>query len=170
MSDAGRRAASGPQVALARPRRKTWIKARCIATKEALRVVRRAGFGLLALANLVWGGWALIAPAHFFRTFPGFGLHWTRAYPPYNQHLIFDLGATLLTLGVLLGVAAIVDTRAVSWVVAVGVGTFGTLHFGYHALHAGTMGGADRGLSLLSLIGGAFLPPALAATHHLRRS
>ena len=57
-----------------------------------------------------------------------------------------------------------------SWVVAVGVGTFGTLHFGYHALHAGTTSGADRGLSLLSLVGGAVLPPALAATHHLRRS
>ncbi len=34
MSDAVRRAASGPQDALARPHRKTAIKARCIATKE----------------------------------------------------------------------------------------------------------------------------------------
>ena len=132
-------------------------------------MVRRAGFGLLAVANLIWGGWALITLAHFFRTFPGFGWHWTSAYPPYNEHLIVDLGATLLTLGVLLGAAAIVDKRAVSWVVAVGVGTFGTLHFGYHVAHAGTMSGADRGLSILSLIGGAVVPPALAATHHLRR-
>ena len=45
----------------------------------------------------------------------------------------------------------------------------GTLHFGYHALHAGTMGGADRALNLISLIGGALLPPALAATHRVRR-
>ena len=142
---------------------------RAVRRTGIVRAVRRAGFGLLSLANLVWGGWALIAPAHFYQTFPGFGVHWTRAYPPYNQHLIFDLGATLLTLGVLLGVAAIVDNRAVSWVVAVGAGTFGTLHFGYHALHAGTMGGADRALSLISLIGGALLPPALAATHRVRR-
>jgi len=142
---------------------------RAVRRTGIVRAVRRAGFGLLSLANLVWGGWALIAPAHFYQTFPGFGVHWTRAYPPYNQHLIFDLGATLLTLGVLLGVAAIVDNRAVSWVVAVGAGTFGTLHFGYHALHAGTMGGADRALNLISLIGGALLPPALAATHRVRR-
>lgn len=131
--------------------------------------VRRAGFGLLGLVNVGWGVWALIAPAHFFRTFPGLGFHWTRAYPPYNQHLIFDLGATLFTLGVLLGAAAVLDRPAVSWVVAVGTGTFGTLHFGYHVAHAGMMSGADRGLSVLSLIGGAVLPPALAATHHVRR-
>jgi hypothetical protein len=134
-----------------------------------MNVLRRVGFGLLALLNAAWGGWAIVAPAHFFRTFPGFGFHWTSAYPPYNQHLIFDLGATLLTLGVLLGVAAVLDRPAVSWVVAVGAGTFGTLHLGYHALHAGTMAGADRGLSILSLIGGALLPLALAATHHVRR-
>src|SRR6185437_7047700 len=36
MSDAARRGASGPQAALARPPRKTWMKARCIAAKEAL--------------------------------------------------------------------------------------------------------------------------------------
>ncbi len=131
-------------------------------------VLRRAGFALLGLVNVGWGVWALLAPAHFFRTFPGFGFHWTSAYPPYNQHLIFDLGATLLTLGVLLGVAAVFDRPAVSWVVAVGAGTFGTLHFGYHVVHAGTMGSTDRALSILSLIGGALLPPALAATHHLR--
>ena len=135
-----------------------------------MSIVRRVGFGLLGLLNVIWGGWAIAAPAHFFRTFPGFGFHWTSAYPPYNQHLIFDLGATLLTLGVLLAVAAVLDRPAVSWVVAVGTGTFGLLHFGYHALHAGTMGGTDRALSILSLIGGAVLPLALAATHHLRRA
>ena len=134
-----------------------------------MSTVRRVGFGLLALLSLAWGVWAIAAPAHFFRTFPGFGFHWTSAYPPYNQHLIFDLGATLTTLGVLQALAALFDSRPVSWVAALGAATFGTLHFGYHALHAGTMGAADRGLSILSLVGGALLPPALAATHHVGR-
>jgi len=73
-------------------------------------------------------------------------------------------------LGVLLAVAAVLDRPVVSWVVAVGTGTFGLLHFGYHSLHAGTMGGTDRALSILSLIGGAVVPLALAATHQLRRA
>jgi hypothetical protein len=48
-----------------------------------------------APAGFARSGWStclgrlgVAAPAHFFATFPGFGLHWTAAYPPYNQHLI----------------------------------------------------------------------------------
>jgi hypothetical protein len=132
-----------------------------------IELVRRSGFAALGLVNLAWGGWAVAAPAHFFATFPGFGLHWTAAYPPYNQHLIVDLGATMLTLAVLFLGALLADRPAVSWLAGTAAAVFGTLHFGYHALHAGHMGTADRVLSLLSLVGGALVPPALAATHHL---
>ncbi|GAA2330954.1 hypothetical protein [Dactylosporangium salmoneum] len=135
-----------------------------------VRAVRRGGFALLGLLNLAWGGWAVAAPRHFFATFPGGGLHWTAAYPPYNQHLIVDLGATMLTLAVLFLGAAVADRPAVSWLTGLATAVFGTLHFGFHALHGGQMGTADRVLSLLSLVGGALLPPALAATHHLEES
>lgn len=138
--------------------------------RKLLRPVRRLGFAALGLVNLVWGAWAVAAPHHFFNTFPGFGLHWTASYPPFNQHLTVDLGATMLTLAVLFAGAAIADRPAVSWLTGVATAVFGTLHFGYHALHAGHMGTADRVLSLLSLIGGAVLPPALAASHHLEES
>jgi hypothetical protein len=133
-----------------------------------IRALRRGGFALLSALNLAWGGWALGAPVHFFRAFPGFGRHWTSAYPPYNEHLVADLGATMLALGVLLGAAALLDRPVVSWVVAAGVGTFDLVHFGYHALHAGQMSEADRVLSQLSLVASVLLPPALAATHHRR--
>jgi hypothetical protein len=132
-----------------------------------LRPVRRVGFSALGLVNLVWGAWAVGAPARFFATFPGFGLHWTAAYPPYNQHLTVDLGATMLTLAVLFIGAAVVDRPAVSWLAGIATAVFGTLHFGFHALHGGDMGATDRVLSLLSLVGGALVPPALAATHYL---
>jgi hypothetical protein len=111
--------------------------------------------------------WAVVAPARFFATFPGLGRHWTAAYPPYNQHLTVDLGATMTTLSVLFVWAAVVDRPAVSWLAGIATAVFGTLHFGYHALHAGHMGASDWMLSLLSLVGGALVPPALAATHHL---
>jgi hypothetical protein len=134
-----------------------------------VRPVRRAGFGLLGALNLGWGTWAVLGPAHFFRTFPGGGLHWTASYPPYNQHLVVDLGATMLTLATLLIAAAIVDSPAVSTVAGLATAVFGTLHFGYHALHGGAMGATDRLLSLLSLVGGALVPPLLAATHRLEK-
>jgi hypothetical protein len=130
------------------------------------RRVRRAGFALLGALNLAWGAWAVTAPERFFRTFPGFGRQWTSAYPPYNEHLTSDLGGTMLALGVLLGLAAVLDRPVVSWVVAAGVGTFDLVHFGYHALHAGRMTGVDRTFGLLSLAVSVLLPPALAATHH----
>jgi hypothetical protein len=132
-----------------------------------VRLARRSGFALIAAINVAWGGWAVGAPAHFFATFPGFGLHWTAAYPPYNQHLIVDLGATMLTLAVLSGGAAVLDRPATSWLAGGATAVFGTLHVGFHALHAGHMGATDRVLSLLSLVAGAVVPPALAATHFL---
>jgi hypothetical protein len=138
--------------------------------RELARPVRRLGFAALGLVNLAWGGWAVVSPRHFFDTFPGFGLHWTASYPPFNQHLTIDLGATMLTLATLFIGAAIADRSAVSWTVGAATAVFGTLHFGYHAVHAGHMGAADRVLSLLSLVGGALAPPALAATHLLEES
>nr|BFE64374.1 hypothetical protein GCM10020063_089000 [Dactylosporangium thailandense] len=135
--------------------------------RNLVRPVRRLGFTALGLLNLAWGAWAVAAPRHFFGTFPGFGLHWTASYPPFNQHLTVDLGATMLTLATLFFGAAIADQPAVSWLAGIATAVFGILHFGYHALHAGHMGTADRVLSLLSLIGGAVVPPALAATHRL---
>jgi hypothetical protein len=137
---------------------------------SVIRRIRRLGFCALGAVNLAWGGWAVTAPAHFFATFPGLGLHWTASYPPYNQHLIVDLGATMLTIATLSIGAAIADRPAVSWLAALATAVFGTLHFGYHAVHAGHMGAADRMLSLLSLFGGALAPPLLAATHRLERS
>ncbi|MET7418049.1 hypothetical protein [Dactylosporangium sp. NPDC005555] len=126
---------------------------------------RRFGFFAIAAINTAWGFWAVSAPHRFFATFPGFGLHWTAAYPPYNQHLIVDLGATMLMIAVLCGTAAVLDRPATSWMAGAATAVFGTLHFGYHALHAGHMGATDRVLSLLSLVAGAVVPPVLAATH-----
>jgi hypothetical protein len=121
----------------------------------------RVGLGLLALINAWWGGWARFAPRHFFDTFPGFGHQWTAAYPPYNEHLVTDLGSTFLTLAFLLGAAAVLDQRAVRWVVLAGVIVFNALHLEFHALHAGLLSGLDLGASLTALALGVVGPLAL---------
>ena len=121
----------------------------------------RVVIGVLALANLWWGVWARFAPRHFFDTFPGFGLHWTAAYPPYNEHLVTDLGSTFVTLGFLLAVAAVLDDRRVRAVVLAGVLVFNTLHLAFHASHPGAMVGFDLGASVTTLALGVLAPAAL---------
>ena len=99
-------------------------------------LVVRVGMGLLAVVNAWWGGWARFAPRQFFDTFPGFGQHhWTAAYPPYNEHLVTDLGSTFLTLAFLLAVGALLDHPTVRWVVLAGVLVFNGLHLEFHTLH-----------------------------------
>jgi hypothetical protein len=130
-----------------------------------MTLLRRFGFGGLGVLNAVWGIWAVGAPAHFFNTFPGLGWRWTGAYPPYNEHLVSDLGATLLLIGVLLIGVAIVDRRAATWVVTAGVTLFNALHLVFHLVHRGSLDPTDYWLSIAALAAGVLVPPALALTH-----
>jgi hypothetical protein len=132
-----------------------------VSCRHDLTMLVRIGMALLAVVNAWWGVWARFAPRHFFDTFPGFGHRWTAAYPPYNEHLVTDLGSTFLTLGFLLGVGAALNQRTVRWVVLAGVLLFNVLHLGFHALQRGTMGGSDFGASLATLVIGVMVPVVL---------
>ena len=123
----------------------------------AVRVVM-ALFGALYGS---WGVWAIADPRHFFDTFPGLGYHWTAAYPPYNDHLVTDLGATFLTLAFLLIVGAVVVHRSARVLALAAAGFFGALHLVFHATHAGEMGRSDYTLSLISLVLGIAVPVGL---------
>jgi hypothetical protein len=123
--------------------------------------------GVLGAVHAWWGLWARVAPQHFFDTFPGFGRRWTAAYPPYNEHLVTDLGATFLTLAFLLGAGAAWPARAggpdraVRTVALVAVILFSALHLSFHAGHRGGLVGADYGLSLVTLAFGVVVPGVL---------
>jgi len=123
----------------------------------------RVGLAALAVVNAWWGAWAYLAPRSFFDTFPGFGHHWTAAYPPYNEHLVTDLGSTFLTLAALLTTAAILNDRRVRAVVLGGVLVFNTLHLAFHLGHHQGMGPFDVTASLTSLAIGVVAPVALLA-------
>jgi hypothetical protein len=129
--------------------------------------LRRALFAAYGLLETAWGGWAYVTPRQFFDTFPGGGYHWTAGYPPFNAHLVSDLGATFLTLGVLLLVAAALDDRRVSTVVVVGEVLFAALHLLFHARYRGDLG-ADYGLSLSTLVLGVLIPPLVLLTYRKR--
>jgi hypothetical protein len=124
----------------------------------------RAGLALLGVLYLAGGLPALLAPRWFFDSFPGFGHRWTAAYPPYNQHLVADLGATFVTLALLLLVAAWLADRRVGVVVLVAVLVFSTLHLAFHAAHHGALTGPDLGAGLTALALGVLFPAGLLVT------
>ncbi|MFJ3490717.1 hypothetical protein [Leifsonia aquatica] len=112
--------------------------------------LRRTLLGVGAALGAYVGGWAFAAPDAFYRSFPGFGLHWIDIDGPYNEHLIRDVGALYLGLGVASIAAALSRSAAPGRVVGLAWAAFGVLHFGYHALHPeGSTG--DQILALVSL-------------------
>jgi hypothetical protein len=66
----------------------------------------------LALTGAVVGAWALLAPASFWSDFPGDGLGWVAAAGPFDEHLVRDVGALYLALGVVARALAPVRTPA----------------------------------------------------------
>jgi hypothetical protein len=130
-------------------------------------MVVRVVMALFGVLYGSWGVWAIGFPRHFFDTFPGLGYHWTAAYPPYNHHLVTDLGATFLTLAFVLIAGAVVRHRSARVLALAAAGFFGALHLGFHSLHAGEMGSRDYTLSLISLVGGVAVPAGLLVWDHL---
>ena len=93
----------------------------------------RVGLGILSLSALAVGLWALFLPRSFYEDFPFPGRAWVSTPGPYNAHLVIDVGAMYLALGVLLAAAALslgrelVRVSLVAWLV------FAVPHFAYHA-------------------------------------
>jgi hypothetical protein len=125
------------------------------------RLLTRLGLALLGLLHLWWGVAATAAPRWFFDHFPGFGAGWTAGYPPYNAHLMTDVGAAFVTLGVLLLTAAWLDDRRVTAVVLLGVFVFSALHLAFHLRDHGHLHGANYGASVASLVAGVLAPVVL---------
>jgi hypothetical protein len=129
--------------------------------QRAIKTGVRITLIVLAALNLAWGAWAVVTPARFFDTFPGLGHSWAAAYPPFNDHLVSDLGATFLTLGLLMAIAAVLADRRVTRVVLAGVITFNAVHLAYHLTHHGDLHGFDLTASLASLTLGVLAPVAV---------
>jgi hypothetical protein len=95
----------------------------------------RAGLGILAVVQGVVGVWALLAPASFYASFPASGHAWVALLPPYNEHLIRDVGALNLALAVPLTAAAVTGQWLLSAVAIGSIAVFAVPHAVYHALH-----------------------------------
>jgi hypothetical protein len=120
-------------------------------------------FGLIYLTVTTgWlAVWILIAPRGFYDTFPGGGVHWVSALPPYNEHLERDFGATSLALAVLAGLAALWMDRRVIQAASISLLVAGVPHLVYHLTTTGHYSTGDNVASITGLALDALLPLAL---------
>ena len=120
----------------------------------------RAGLLLLASAPLVVGLWALLVPRSFYDDFPLPGREWVSTLGPYNEHLVRDVGALNLALGVLLATATILLERRfvraslVAWLV------YAVQHFVFHLTTLDAFPPFDN-LANVGVLGLAVLLPLL---------
>ncbi len=95
----------------------------------------RICLGVLTLVQTVIGLWALIAPAAFYSGFPAAGHAWVAMLPPYNEHLVRDVGALSLALAVLLAAALVSAERRLVIVAVSAYSVYALPHTAFHGLH-----------------------------------
>ena len=120
----------------------------------------RFALGLLFASALLIGLTATASPRTFYDDFP-FLAHWVDLLPPYNEHLITDVGGLYLGFAVLFGWAAwsldptLIRAVSAAWLVTA------TLHLLFHASHLEGFSTADAVAEIASLAL-LLVPPPLA--------
>jgi hypothetical protein len=122
--------------------------------------VARAALVILVLSAASVGIPAALAPHAFYSDFP-FLAHWVDRIPPYNEHLVTDVGGLYLGFTVLFAWAAwtlqptLVRAVCSAWLLAA------ALHLGFHATHLENFDTADA-IAELSSLAFLLIPPPLA--------
>jgi len=104
----------------------------------------------LLVSALVTGITAAAAPHTFYGDFP-FLRHWVDLLPPYNEHLVTDVGELYLGFAVLFGWAlwtlqpTLVRAVCTAWLVP------SILHLIFHATHLGNFDTGDAIAEIVSL-------------------
>ena len=121
----------------------------------------RAALALLCLYSLAIGALAAFAPHAFYADFPFFA-SWVRMLPPYNQHLVTDVGGLYLGFAVVFAWAAAKPERTLVLATTSGFALTAAIHLGFHAAHLDGFGTADA-VGELAGLASLLLPAAAAA-------
>jgi hypothetical protein len=98
--------------------------------KQLLRVT----LACLSVSALFPGLQATVAPHSFYTGFPG-GRGWVELLPPFNEHLVRDVGGFYLAFGLLFAWAAVTLARSLVVPLCVAWAVSALLHGVFHALH-----------------------------------
>jgi len=121
---------------------------------------------LLAVPNLVAGGWAVASPRSWFDSFPGWAPELVAAHPPYNDHLAFDAGSGLLASGVIMALAAFWPRAEAGVVAAVGFLAFALPHALWHLANpAAAMADRENLVNVLTLMAAVIGAAVVLAWH-----
>lgn len=110
----------------------------------------RAALGFLFVSALVIGLTAAVLPRTFYDEFP-FLASWVELLPPYNEHLVTDVGGLYLGFVVLFAWAAWTLERTLVQAVCVAWLLTAALHLFFHAGHLERFGTADAIAEITSL-------------------
>lgn len=118
--------------------------------------IARFALGLLFASSLLIGLTATVIPRTFYEDFP-FVAHWVNLLPPYNEHLVTDVGGLYLGFAVLFAWATRTLERTLTRAVCVGWLLTASLHLIFHAGHLKGFSTADAvgELASLSFLAGA---------------
>lgn len=127
------------------------------AAAAASPAVARAALAVLALSAASIGLPAAFAPESFYDDYPFFA-SWVDLLPPYNQHLVTDVGGLYLGFAVVLGWAAWTLSRELVRAACAGWTLMALLHFVFHATHLDRFSTADAVAELVGLAAVLALP------------
>ena len=106
---------------------------------------------VLAASAVFVGGWALVSPHAFYKSFPGFGHHWVSSDGPYNEHLVLDVAGFYLGFLALSIVAIAAKNAALVRAAGAAWSVFSVVHLAYHASHLDNLSNTDGILEVSSL-------------------
>lgn len=118
----------------------------------------RIGLVVLALQAALVGVWALVSPSSFFREFPGLGFAWVAALPPYNEHLVRDVGGLYLAFSALFFAAAYKMDRSLTRIVLVSWLLSALPHLVFHFDHPEALPSGERAIQTAVLAVFALIP------------
>jgi hypothetical protein len=110
----------------------------------------RLALAALFLAAVTIGLTAALAPHTFYDDFP-FVSHWVELLPPYNGHLVTDVGGLDLGFAVLFGWAAWRPERALVLPLCLGWLLAATFHLIFHIGHLSGFSSGDAIAEIASL-------------------
>jgi hypothetical protein len=121
----------------------------------------RIGLWFIAVTQTLVGAVQLLLPQTFYDDFPFPGHNWVSLLPPYNEHLMRDVGALNLSLAVVAIFAAISMERRLSIATLLGYLAFSLPHAIFHAGHLEHFPAGDAITQTVLLFFAVILPIAL---------